>query len=80
MLKPNRGDVVQFTENHKWCGAFGYVEEVKKCGDDYRVMIGATIPDNQTQCSTAYIFSMLKDDEFEVLGKAVLMPKEESDE
>lgn len=79
MLKPNRGDVVQFTEKHKWCGAFGYVSEVKQCGDDYRVMIGATIPDNQAQCSTAYIFSMLKDDEFEVVGRAVMMPQEESD-
>ena len=24
------GQVVQFTENHKWCGALGFVSEVKK--------------------------------------------------
>lgn len=80
-LPPKVGDVVQFNERHKWCGAFGYVSEVKQCGDDIRVMIGATIPDNQTHCSTAYIFSMLSDKEFDFIGNAVLMPQqEESDE
>lgn len=80
MMIPNKGDAVQFTEKHKWCGAFGFVSEVKKCGDDYRIMIGATIPDNQLHCSTAYIFSMLSENEFEVIGKAVLMPQESEDE
>ena len=26
------GDVVQFNENHKWCGCLGIVREVKDCG------------------------------------------------
>lgn len=77
MVKPNIGDVVQFNENHKWCGAFGYVTEVKQCGDDFRVMVGATIPDNQLKCSTAYIYSMLKDNDFDIVGKAALMPQGE---
>lgn len=25
-------DVVQFNENHKWCGALGIITEVKNCG------------------------------------------------
>ena len=75
-------NVVQFTEKHKWCGSLGIITEVKKCGDDYRFMIGCTIPDNQNGCNTAYIFSMAKSGEFEPLfdGKAVLRPKGENDE
>ena len=70
------GDVVQFNEKHKWCGSLGIVTEVKKCGNDYRVMVGCTMPDNQTCCNTAYIFSMASKREFEPLldGKVVLMP------
>ena len=71
------GQVVQFTENHKWRGALGFVNEVKKCGDDYRFMIGCTMPNNQTACDTAYIYSMASEKEFEPLlnGHVVLMPK-----
>lgn len=80
MIIPVIGDVVQFNEKHKWCGALGFVSEVKKSvGDDYRVMIGATIPDNEAHCHTAYIFSMLNDNDFDIVGKAVLMPPEEGD-
>lgn len=61
-------DVVQFTENHKWVASFGIVTEVKRCGDDYRYMIGVPIP----QQGTAYIFSMEKNAEFEYIGRAVL--------
>lgn len=78
MIKVN--DVVQFNENHKWCGALGIVAEVKQVGDDYRVMIGATIPDNQLKCSTAYIYSMLNENEFDYIGKAALAMPEEEDE
>lgn len=76
------GQVVQFTENHKWCGALGFVSEVKKCNDDYRFMIGCTMPNNQTACDTAYIYSMLSKNEFEPLlgGHVVLMPKGGEDE
>lgn len=79
-LPPKRGDVVQFTENHKWVGTLGIVSEVKKCGDDYRVMVACTIPDNKEHCNTAYIYSMLSNKEFEFVGNAVMMPPEEEDE
>ena len=80
-LPPTKGDVVQFNENHKWCGALGIVEEVKQIGNDYRVMVGATIPDNQLKCSTAYIYSLLSENEFDFIGKAALMmaDKEENE-
>lgn len=76
-LKAVIGQVVQFTENHKWCGALGFVRKVKKCGDDYRFMIGCTMLDNQDGCNTAYIYSMLSKKEFEPLldGYVILMPK-----
>lgn len=32
--------VVQFNENHKWCGCFGFIKEIK--GD--RIMVGVPIP------------------------------------
>lgn len=63
-------DVVQFTENHKWCGCFGYIDEIKKYDNDIRYMIGVPIPDS----GTAFIFSMRSKNEFEYVGKAVLVP------
>ena len=63
-------DVVQFTENHKWCGCFGYIDEIKEYDDNVRYMIGVPIPDN----GTAFIFSMKSKNEFEYVGKAVLVP------
>ena len=36
------GDVVQFNENHKWCGCLGIITEVKDCGDNgIRYMVGS---------------------------------------
>ena len=32
--------VIQFNEKHKWCGCFGFIEEVK----DERIMVGVPIP------------------------------------
>lgn len=71
------GQVVQFTEGHKWCGALGFVSKVKKCGDDYKFMIECPIPTNQSACGTACIYSMLSKKEFQPLfdGHVVLMPK-----
>lgn len=62
-------DVVQFVENHKWCGCLGIVEEIKKCGDDFRYMIGVPIPGQ----GTAYIFSMGSQKEFEYIGLASMI-------
>ena len=65
------GDVVQFTEDHKWCGCFGYINEIKRCGDgNIRYMVGVPMP----QGGTAYIFTKDMDDDIEYVGKAVLMP------
>lgn len=68
-------DVVQFTENHKWCGCFGIIHEIKKCDDDIRYMIGVPVP----QGGTAFIFSMNKDKEFESIGKAIMIPVHEEE-
>ena len=37
-------DVVQFNENHKWCGCLGIVNEIKNCGEDFRYMVGVPVP------------------------------------
>ena len=50
MIKVN--DVVQFTENHKWCGCLGIVCEDKGEGHPRRYMIGVPIPEK----GTAYIY------------------------
>jgi len=66
------GNVVQFNEKHKWCGCIGFINELKKCGNDVRYMIGVPIP----QQGTAYIFSMRSAKEIEYIGKAIFMPEE----
>ena len=50
--------VVQFNESHKWCGSFGFINEIK--GE--RIMVGVPIP----QKGTAYIFC--KRNEFDIIG------------
>lgn len=73
----NKNDVVQFNENHKWCGCFGFVNEVKACGSDFRYMIGLPIP----QQGTAYIFVMESENAIEKIGESVLILKDgENDE
>lgn len=57
--------VVQFNENHKWCGCLGIINESKP--EINRYMIGVPIP----QQGTAYIFA--KDTDFEIIGDAVLV-------
>ena len=69
-----KGDVVQFNENHKWCGCLGIIEEVKYYDNDVRFMIGCLIPEK----GTAYIFSMESNDEFEYIGKSLFMPAEDN--
>ena len=68
--------VVQFNENHKWCGSLGIIEEVKKCGDDVRYMVGVPIPER----GTAYIFSMESENGFDFIGMAALVPSPEEEE
>lgn len=59
-------DVIQFTENHKWCGCLGIIIEDKGEVRPRRYMIGVPVP----YCGTAYIF----DDGtgIEYIGPAIL--------
>lgn len=65
------GDVVQFNENHQWCGSLGIIDEIKNCGEDTRYMVGVPIP----QQGTAFIFVMQSDKAIELIGKAILIMK-----
>lgn len=66
-------DVVQFNENHKWCGCVGIVTEAKVVGNnDVRYMIGVPVP----QKGTAYIYSMDSKNEIEYVGPAILIPSD----
>ena len=69
MPKYSANMVVQFTEDHKWCGCLGIVDEVKELGNDVRYMVGVPMPEQ----GTAYIFSMESKNEFEVIGNAVMV-------
>ena len=66
-------DVVQFNEKHKWCGSFGIIYEIKKCGNDTRYMVGVPAP----MQGTAFIFIMESENAIEYIGKAVLTLKDE---
>lgn len=74
-----KGDVVQFNENHKWCGSLGIITEKKECksenapNGDIRFMVGVPIP----QQGTAYIFVMASEFAIERIGKAILVAKSE---
>lgn len=67
-------DVIQFTEEHKWAGVLGIIEEDKGEGHPRRYMIGVPIP----QSGAAYIFD--DGSHIEYIGEAVLLPEEEQDE
>lgn len=66
-------DVVQFNEDHKWCGSLGIITEAKICGKDIRYQIGVPMP----QQGTAYIFVMQSENAIEYIGKANLVPRSE---
>ncbi len=64
------GDVVQFNENHKWCGSFGYISEVKDCKQNsIRYQVAVPIP----QEGTAFIFVMDNENALDLIGKTDLM-------
>lgn len=64
-------DVVQFNENHKWCGCFGYIYEIKQTfNDDIRYMVGVPVPEK----GTAYIFVLESENAIEYIGNALLIP------
>ena len=64
-------DVVQFNENHKWCGSLGIITEVKQCDDDTRYMVGVPAP----MQGTAFIFVMKSEYSIEYVGKAIMTIK-----
>ena len=75
-----KGDVVQFNENHKWCGSLGIITNKKEIhnqdlsSDDIKYMVGVPIP----QQGTAFIFVMESENAIEYIGKAVMtLNKEE---
>ncbi len=77
----NKGDVIQFNENHKWCGCLGFINEIKEIHNndltseginDIRFMIGVPIP----QQGTAYIFVLQSEFTIERIGRAIFLPKE----
>lgn len=73
----NKNDVVQFNQNHKWCGSLGIITQVKDCGaNGIRYMVGVPAP----MQGTAFIFVMESENAIEYIGKAVLTLSEEIDE
>lgn len=70
------GDVVQFTERHKWTGCLGIINQVKKYDEDTRYMVGVPVP----QQGTAYIFVMESDNAIEYIGKAVMIASNEEED
>ncbi len=64
------GDVIQFTENHKWSGCLGIISEDKGEEHPRRYMIGVPIPDT----GTAYIFD--DGSSIERIGRAVLVEED----
>ena len=71
MTKLKLNDVVQFNENHKWCGALGIVSEVKELENDTKYLIDVPIPE-AASVSTAYIFVMASEMALERIGIAEL--------
>lgn len=67
MTKLKLNDVVQFNENHKWCGALGIVSEIKELKNDTKYLIGIPIPE-AASVSTAYIFVMASEMALERIG------------
>lgn len=67
-------DVVQFTENYKWCGCLGIIVEEKDAYGTERYMIGVPMP----QQGTAFIFD--DGSGIERVGDAILVYRDEEEE
>ena len=77
MYKFGIGDCVQFNDKHnKWYGCFGFVTEIKDCGNDVRYMVGVPIPME----GTAYIFTMESANEIEYVGESLYITVREDKE
>ena len=71
MTKLKLNDVIQFNENHKWCGALGIVSEIKELENYTKYLIGVPIHE-AARVSTAYIFVMAIEMALERIGVAEL--------
>lgn len=69
-------DVVQFNENHKWCGSLGIITRVKSLEDDTKYMVAVPIPEK----GIAYIFVLESENAIEYIGRAVLTDSEGEDD
>lgn len=70
-----KNQVVQFNEEHKWCGSLGIITEVKELNDgNIRIMVGVPMP----QQGTAYVYCY--PNEIEYIGYAVLILAENEEE
>lgn len=48
-------DVIQFNENHKWCGCFGIIDKIKDCGENgKRYMVGVPMPQQRNSIYFCY--------------------------
>ncbi len=74
LAQVSEGDVIQFNENHKWCGALAIVTEVKPVNGDIKIMAGVPMLKNDGVNGTAYIYTMQSAGEFDVVGRAALAP------
>lgn len=75
MMFFQKNDVVQFNENHKWCGCLGIVTEVKAITDDTRYMVGVPCPEK----GTAFIYVLQSENSIEYIGHALLTISSEDD-
>ncbi len=69
-------DVVQFNENHKWCGSLGIITRVKEADNDTLYTIAVPIP----QQGIAYIRVLDSENAVEYIGRAVLTDSEGEDD
>lgn len=75
LAQVSEGDVIQFNENHKWCGALAIVTEVKPVEGDIKIMAGVPMLKNDGVSGTAYIYTMQSKNEFDPIGRASMMPR-----
>lgn len=64
-------EVIQFNENHKWRGCFGYIHRIKRGGS---YLIALPLPEQ----GTAFIIA--ERDEFDIVGATDLILKGDDDE
>lgn len=81
------GTVVQFNENHKWCGSFGYIDRIDEVLGDFftdtgeqqkyiRYQVAVPIPEK----GTAFIFVMSTENALDIIGETDLMLRVSDDD